>query len=251
MNIEKISAIVRKELIEIFRGRKEVFLYYLGLIIPSIILPLLVIYSIPLLEMILNLNIGKDPVYILQYFVDRIYPWFIILGNVTVSISLITDSITGEKERKTIERLLSTPTDELTLLFGKSIAVCLYSYIPTIISFCLFLFFSNVFSYTILDNNHILPSIKVIFILLILSPIVTIQLVGMGIIISLKSKTIREANNLSGFISFITLIPAMYGFYKDPDLLNLFILSILMSIIGFVTFIIASKLVKREDLIKN
>lgn len=250
MNIEKIFAIVRKEIIEIFYSRNEVIALYVGSIIPSIILPIVVIYSIPFLEMILNFTIEKDPVSILQYFIDRIYPWFFIIGNVSVSISIITDSIMGEKERKTIERLLSTPIDELTLLFGKSIAAWLHTFIPTLLSFCTFLLFSNIFSYMILDKVYILPSIKVIFILLILSPIVTMQLIGMGTIISLKSKTVREANNLSGFISFIIVIPTMYAFYEDPDLLGLSIVSIIMGIISIIIFLIAGKLFKREDLIK-
>lgn len=251
MNIEKIFAIVRKELIEIFYSRNEVIGLYLGLIIPSILLPILVIYSVPLLEMTFNIKIEKDSIYILQYFIDRIYPWFFIIGNVSMSISIITDSIVGEKERKTIERLLSTPTDELTILFGKSMSTWLYTYIPTMLSFCLFLLFSNIFSYTILDKNYVIPSIKVIFILLILSPIVSMQLIGIGTIISLKSKTVREANNLSGFVSFIVIIPTIYAFYKDPDIIGLLILSILMGIICIIIFISARKLFKREDLIKN
>lgn len=251
MDIEKIFAIVRKELIEIFYSRNEVMGLYLGLTIPSIVLPILAIYSVPLLELMFNVKIGKDPIFILQYFVDRIYPWFFIIGNVSMSSSIITDSITGEKERKTIERLLSTPTDELTILFGKSMAAWLYTYIPTILSFCLFILFSNIFSYTILDKNYMLPSIKVIFILLILSPIVSIQLIGIGTIISLKSKTLREANNLSGFISFVAIIPTIYAFYKDPDILGLLVLSILMSVICIIIFRMARKLFKREELVTN
>lgn len=250
MKIEKMLSIVRKELIEIFYSRQEVILIYIGLILPSIILPILILYAKDMLNFI-SINIEKDNIYVLQYFLERIYPWFFIFGGSSASISTIIDSISGEKERKTIERVLSTPVDELTLLLGKSIASWLYTYVPILISFITFLISSNIFARILFDGyNYILPSTKVLFILFILAPIVTLALTGIGIIVSIKSKTMREANNMGGFVSFIIFFPLIYGFVQNPDLTGLIIISLITGIICILIFLIACKLFKREELIR-
>lgn len=251
MNIEKIITIARKEFIEILYSKNEVRMVYPGLITPAIILPILIIYSAPMLEAILNINIEIDPAYILQYFINHIYPWFFMVGNASIAVSMITDSIAGEKERKTIERLLATPTDELTILLGKSIASWLYTFIPIIISFSLFIVSANIYASILIHYNYyILPSPEVIFILLVLSPILTLTLIGVGIIVSIKSKTIREANNISGFISFLVIIPSAYGAMKNPALTNLLIISLLSSVLCVIIFLFACKIFSREELIK-
>ncbi len=250
MNIEQIRATTRKDFIELLYSRNEVKMIYLQLIIPSVIMPIVVIYLASILEAVLKINIEKNPGEILQYFLDRVYPWLIILGSTSVSISTITDSIAGEKERKTFERLLSTPVDESTLLLGKSIASWLYSYIPTMTSFILFMISANIFSSILINHNYIFPSPKLIFVLLVLSPILRLTLIGIGIIVSIKTKTMREAMNIGGFISSFALIPVGYGLMKDSTLANFLIISLIVGMICTVIFLFAWRIFNREDLIK-
>lgn len=162
MNWRAIWAITSKDLYEV-RHNRMVW----G---PMIVLPVIFCLVLPLLLIILPQaapNMGTDPdiavmlenlspsiqaqldglddnqkmiVVILGY---MFAPLFLILPIMTAS-TIGTNSFVGEKERKTIEALLYTPTSDRELFVGKMLAAVIPSLLITWVSFVIYTLVVNV-----------------------------------------------------------------------------------------------------------
>ena len=146
-------------------------------------------------------EVAKQAVaYINQYggnlIVDRLVPFSIlIIGFFPITISLVValESFVGEKERGTIEPLLSSPLENWHLYLGK-LLVGIFT--PLIAGYT-----SVIFYIIIVSRQHIhMPGVSVFVQLFMLTTAHAILMVSAAIVISVQSTTVRAANLLASFI---------------------------------------------------
>lgn len=132
------------------------------------------------------------------------------------------DLFTGEKERGTLETLLTTPVLRWQILFGK-MGVVVLSGLLAATAALLGLFFS-IEVMDIVENEEILNIVHGIlttkFILLLYSLLIplTIFFAGVMIPIAVYAKTFKEAQSIITPLNIIMVLPAMVGFFPGIEL---------------------------------
>jgi len=128
--------------------------------------------------------------------VDRLVPFSILIIGffpITVSLVVALESFVGEKERGTIEPLLSTPFLDWQLYLGKLLVGVFFPLLASYIAIALYLFLVRY-----QDLN--LPSIYQIVQLLTLTTAHAVLMVSGAIAVSTQSTSVRAANLLASFI---------------------------------------------------
>ncbi|MGB9977767.1 ABC transporter permease [Methanobacterium sp.] len=143
-----------------------------------------------------------------SYFVEIMYGFivpFVLLLPFFLASNIVTDSIVGEKERKTFEMLLMTPISSSMVVIGKILPILSFSLIQSI-------------AWIILLNLLGVPiynAFTLIFILIF----VGLAFIGIGILISMLVDSTKEANSaITLALMFATFIFFMPLFIKIPYL---------------------------------
>jgi ABC-2 type transport system permease protein len=132
------------------------------------------------------------------YFVEIMYGFivpFILLLPFFLASNIVTDSIVGERERKTFEVLLMTPISSYMVMLGKTLPILLFSIIQSI------------FWIILLDILKV-PIYNPILILIILF-FLGLGFIGVGILISMFVDSTKEANSAIT----IVLVFATFAFF--------------------------------------
>ena len=127
---------------------------------------------------------------------DRLVPFSImIIGFFPITISLVValESFVGEKERGTIEPILSAPLDNWQLYFGKLLVGVATPLAASYLSIFLYLLM-------ILQQGLSMPSVSVMVQLFFLTTAHATLMVSAAIVISVQSTTVKAANLLASFI---------------------------------------------------
>lgn len=127
---------------------------------------------------------------------DRLVPFSImIIGFFPITISLVValESFVGEKERGTIEPLLTAPFDDWQLYFGKLLVGTVTPLIASYISIGLYLLM-------IMQQGLDLPGTSVMVQLLLLTTAHAVLMVSAAIVISVQSTSVKAANLLASFV---------------------------------------------------
>lgn len=127
---------------------------------------------------------------------DRLVPFSImIIGFFPITISLVValESFVGEKERGTIEPILSAPLDNWQLYFGKLLVGVATPLVASYLSIFLYLLM-------ILQQGLAMPSVSVMVQLFFLTTAHATLMVSAAIVISVQSTTVKAANLLASFI---------------------------------------------------
>ncbi len=152
-----------------------------------------------------------------NYFADFIknYAFLFVIMAITVSATYpATDTTAGEKERGTLETLLTFPIKSKDIILGKFLGVTLSSIITGVISFILAIFSlviaENMFSiYDGLDIMFTPLSIVMAFIIIV---VYSFFISGLCISIASTCKTFKEAQSALTPLTFISLFPGMIAF---------------------------------------
>ncbi len=151
---------------------------------------------------IVKINQDKEVPLILDnaYFVELIYGFiipFILLLPFFLASNIVTDSVVGEKERKTFEVLLMTPMSSSMVIIGKILPILLFSLIQSLV----WMGFLNLLKVPI--YNPVLLGLVLFFI--------GLGFIGLGIFISMLVDSTKEANSaitlLLVFATFILFVP--------------------------------------------
>ena len=132
------------------------------------------------------------------------------------------DLFTGEKERGTIETLLTTPVSRWKFLVGKMLVIILSGLMASFFAL-LGLFLSINFMDIIPDPeimnavNQILSIGFVLKLFLLLLPL-TVFFAGIMIPIAVYTKTFKEAQSIIAPLNIIVLLPAMAGLFPGIEL---------------------------------
>ncbi|MBN1453058.1 MAG: stage II sporulation protein M [Anaerolineales bacterium] len=128
--------------------------------------------------------------------VDRLVPFSVlIIGFFPITISLVValESFVGEKERGTIEPLLSTPLKDWHMYVGKLLIGVLTPLLASLVAIGFYL--------VIVSRQRIeMPELSVLIQLLALTIAHAVLMVSAAIVISVQSTSVKAANLLASFI---------------------------------------------------
>lgn len=129
--------------------------------------------------------------------------------------TLIADAFAGERERHTLETLLASRLSDTSILFGKIVAAILYG--------LLFTFANILVGIVTLSIAHIgegiqAPPLSHIGFMLLLVTLACSTLAGVGVFISLKAATVRQAQQTLGIIMMVLFIgPVLFVQFLDSE----------------------------------
>ena len=162
---------------------------------------------VTLTEINVNQNQDGSPIALdSSYFVEVMYGFivpFILLLPFFMASNIVTDSVVGERERKTFEVLLMTPLTSSMVILGKTIPILSFSILQSI-------------AWILLLDLLKVPIYNPVMIFLILL-FVGLAFIGVGIIISMLVDSTKEANSAITlalvFATFMLFVPL---FIKAP-----------------------------------
>jgi ABC-2 type transport system permease protein len=197
--LNDILTVIRKEFYEILNMRENRRSYFVAILVPVLILGI----QFPI-------QIGAKWITGINSIVVWFFVPFFFISNV------IADSFAGERERNTLETLLSSRLSEKSILLGKIIAGSCYSIIITLIIAAISLISVNIVHR---ENGILIFSSKVFlcgFALTILTATIESSI---GIIVSLKAATVRQAQQTLGIgIMIVFFLPMITAFIVPKEL---------------------------------
>lgn len=178
---------------------------------PSILQPLDIQYS----------NVASDKE-MLGKIVGGFLPYlFIIFGFIGCMYPAI-DLFTGEKERKTLETLLTAPVARWKILFGKMLVVVLSGIAAA--TFALIGLFLALEVFQLVDDPKLIELVReilslqfILMLYLLLIPL-TVFFAGVMIPVTVYAKTFKEAQSVLTPINFMVILPALIGFIPGIEL---------------------------------
>jgi ABC-2 type transport system permease protein len=121
--------------------------------------------------------------------------------------SVVADSFAGERERHTLETLLASRLSDRSILFGKISAAIAYGWGLTLVSVLLGLITINV----VYGHGSILfypPDVGVG--ILMMSFLVSWLSSGLGVLVSLRAATVKQAQQTFSIVFFLLFIPIFF-----------------------------------------
>lgn len=154
-----------------------------------------------------------------QLILDNLIPFVVlVIGFFPLSFTLVValESFVGEKERGTIEPLLSSPLDDIHMYLGKLLVG---------ITTPLFFSYASIGIYLILVARRDVefPSAYMLALIFLLTFAHAVLMVSSAIVISVQSTTIRSANLLASFVvvpvAFLLQGETILIFWGDEEVL--------------------------------
>ena len=180
------------------------------------------------------LTIEENTIEQQNYFANYIvnFAFLFILMAITISATYpATDATAGEKERGTLETLLTFPIKSKDIIIGKLLSVTLSSIITGVLGLILsvlaILYVGN--TYDIYSGTELLNAPIIIYALIIIIAY-SIMISGLCIAIASMSKSFKEAQSALTPLTFIALFPGMIAFMIDIS--N----NAILSLIPFINF---------------
>lgn len=176
-------------------------------------------------------NISEEENYFANYIIN--YAFLFLIMAITVSATYpATDTTAGEKERGTLETLLTFPIRSKDIIIGKFLSVSLSSIITGIVSLLLMLGSLYLVNgmFKIYDGvNLMLSPMSILFTVMVIIAY-SFLISGLCIAIASKCKTFKEAQSALTPLTFISLFPGMIAFMIDIQSTTL------LSMIPFVNY---------------
>lgn len=155
-----------------------------------------------------------------NFFADYVksYGFLFIIMAITVSATYpSTDTTAGEKERGTLETLLTFPIKAKDIILGKFLGVSISSVITGVISLVLAMvalaIAQNMF--TIYEGINIMYEPMTIVVAIAIIFAYSFFISGLCIAIASTSKTFKEAQSALTPLTFISFFPGMIAFMTD------------------------------------
>ncbi len=165
-----------------------------------------------------NKNISEQENYFANYI--TVYAFLFIIMAITVSATYpATDATAGEKERGTLETLLTFPIKSKDIILGKFFSVSLSSIITGIISLILTIvsLFIAKDMFTIYQNANLMLPLSSIIYAIVTIIAYSLLISGLCIAIASKSKSFKEAQSALTPLTFISFFPSMIAFMVNLE----------------------------------
>lgn len=152
-----------------------------------------------------------------NFFADYVinYAFIFIIMAITVAATYpATDTTAGEKERGTLETLLTFPIKSRDIIVGKFLNVSLSSIVTGLLSFILMIISLRISNdmFSIYEGvDLMLPSMGIVFSIIVIIAY-SFLISGLCIAVASKSKTFKEAQSSLMPLMFICMFPGMIAF---------------------------------------
>lgn len=168
-----ILTIIQKDLKEVLstRGSRKSSLIYLGIVVGliGVVMPL-----------------QSEGLWLTEPILSLAWSWF----PVFLMISMVTDSIAGERERNTLETLLASRLSDRAILFGKIAGAVVYGWSISVIGNLIAVVTINI---KFQSEGIQFYSITHFLVLLLLPLVVGLLMSSLGVLVSLNASTARAA----------------------------------------------------------
>ena len=174
---------------------------------------------------ILEENIATEENFFASYVIS--YAFFFIMMAITVSATYpATDATAGEKERGTLETLLTFPIKSKDIIIGKFLSVSLSSIITGLLSLILAVASLKIANnmFTIYEGMNLMLSAPSLIFAVIVIIAYSFLISGLCIAIASKSKSFKEAQSALTPLTFISFFPSMIVFMIGITTTNLYAL---------------------------
>jgi ABC-2 type transport system permease protein len=227
MNKRAIGAIIRKDLKVVSQNK--------GVILPILMLPLILFVVLPwvmtLIPSMVNIaGVSANDLEELQGLINRmpagfqqemavyadnqkitafllvymLAPFFLIVPLMVSSV-IAADSFAGEKERKTMEALLYTPTTDQELFFAKLISSWLVAIAVALVGFGLYVVTANAAAWSQMQRIFF-PNLMWLVMILWVTPASAGLGLGVMVLVSARAQGFQDANQTGGLVVLPVLL---------------------------------------------
>ena len=182
--------------------------------------------------------------------VERINPFLLmIVGFFPISFSLIIalESFVGEKERNSIEPILSMPLSDLELYLGKMLSSLFLPLIASYIGITVFLVSR------LLTSPPWIPSLDLTILMFLLTTVEALVMVSGAVVVSSQTTSVRAANLLASFIiipmALLIQDESVVMFYAQYQALWWFVLALL--VVNLILVRMGIRIFNREDILSK
>lgn len=161
----------------------------------------------------IDYNVTEEDNFFVSYMQN--YAFLFIIMAITVSATYpATDATAGEKERGTLETLLTFPVKSKDIILGKFLSVSFSSVVTGLISLVLAIISLGVVQnmFSIYDGINVMYNIPTIILSIFIILSYSIFISGLCIAIASKSKSFKEAQSALTPLTFISFFPGMIAF---------------------------------------
>ncbi|MGL4655708.1 MAG: ABC transporter permease, partial [Sarcina sp.] len=158
--------------------------------------------------------------------VAMLLPMFVLVYAAQGGAAAATDLAAGEKERGSLEPLLSTRASRGSILVGKLMAITVMGILSTLSGFIGLIVSMIVPNSLLMTEGGIVLQPEAIVIIAVLAILITLSFSALQLAISVYAKSFKEAQTYLGFLTFAPMIISYGTMYLDANGLGLFLYNI-------------------------
>lgn len=227
MNLERLIAIVRKDLVLVLRNR--------GVLLPLLITPTVLLFLLPaalvlgpqllvggapvtepgaldgLIPALPGGDAAAPPAWERTVLVHLAAPLYLLVPLVAATV-IAADTFAGERERGTLEALLHTPTTDRELVLGKLLVAYVPASVLGIVSFALYTVWANLLGAGALGGIFF-PTASWFALVFWLAPAVSALGLGLLVAVSHRVRSLQAAHQIGSLIvtPFVLVVVAQIG----------------------------------------
>jgi uncharacterized membrane protein SpoIIM required for sporulation/ABC-type transport system involved in multi-copper enzyme maturation permease subunit len=182
--------------------------------------------------------------------VERLNPFLLmVVGFFPISFSLIIalESFVGEKERNSIEPILSMPLTDLELYLGKLLSSLLLPLLASYLGIIVFL------TMRLLTTPPWVPPLGLIILMFLLTTAEALVMVSGAVVVSSQTTSVRAANLLASFIiipmALLVQAESIIMFYAEYSALWYFVAGLF--VVNIILVRMGIRLFNREEILSN
>jgi ABC-type Na+ efflux pump permease subunit len=219
MNRRAIAALVRRDLISVSRSKGVLIPLVMVPVLLMVVMPAVIGYVIPATTPPTSADMGEIEQLLAQmsptlqaqfaaytpeqqliaYMLLYMFAPLFLVMPLMVSTVIAADSFAGEKERKTLEALIYTPTSDMELFVGKLLAGWLPATAVSLISFALYGVTANLSAWPTMQQIFF-PNTMWLVLVFWVAPGAAALGMGAAVIVSSRTNTFQEAYQLSSLV---------------------------------------------------
>jgi len=269
MNWRRIWSLVKKDLIE-FTKSKYVLSAIIGIpLIFAVLIPITALLPIAKMNPVEFEGDDTFPSFINNLFASSVDDWaslnmqaqtlimmaylmFVMVLMLPIIIPAVTasETIVGEKERKTMEAILASPITETEIVFAKIISSLIPSFFASFIAATGFMIISDILIYPFIGQILFPDFLSFIFVL-VFGPLISIISVELMIMISTKVKSVRDSYQIGSLVVLpliFLIVTGMLSFFFN-SIATLIGGIAVMAVIIVILFKLATNIFNREKAI--
>jgi uncharacterized membrane protein SpoIIM required for sporulation/ABC-type transport system involved in multi-copper enzyme maturation permease subunit len=182
--------------------------------------------------------------------VERLNPFLLmVVGFFPISFSLIIalESFVGEKERNSIEPILSMPVSDLELYVGKVLSSLLLPLLASYLGITVFLVMR------LLTSPPWIPSLDLAILMFLLTTVEALVMVSGAVVVSSQTTSVRAANLLASFIiipvALLIQLESVIMFYAEYHALWWFVAALL--VVNLILVRMGIRIFNREEILSK